>query len=536
MPLHGVRERNLVKQKLVAILAALTVALTASGCSSSEPTPTKTADATATDTRDFYILGNGAGALLKESNWGAVVSDAHKLAKSETSNEYTITLDLYVGDEFQFAINSDWADQKGAGYMTETELDGESYFEDSEGAGLNSDPNKANIKVAKDGNYTLTLTTNPDDPSKDTITWVRNGDAEAAVDYTKLNFFIRGNLITEWGFSHDNAYKMTSFLNGTYEYTTELFEGDDFVFYNLNEDGTPGNMIVNADAVDVENSTENVIVEPGKNIKVAASGTYSFEYNAPSNKLVVSYDPALTQTYAPTSDWFIVGSGASSLLLTSGWGKSNGFEAIGEDYRLVADGENRYSITLDLAKGDQFTIAANPLWGRQHGFSFLDSPSKDGTEYFTQSENIRVAEPGNYTITLVVDPASFSGDKIEWIRNGNLTSDVTGPFDVFIKAAGNGWELSDPYPTADGVATFTYDFAADEAFTLVYYDSTNAEERGSYSNPGSSILGVEKGSTGSADADFDVQGNDFVAKKAGTYQVTIDFTGGGPVVDFAPAQ
>ena len=115
MPLHGVRERNLVKQKLVAILAALTVALTASGCSSSEPTPTKTADATATDTRDFYILGNGAGALLKESNWGAVVSDAHKLAKSETSNEYTITLDLYVGDEFQFAINSDWADQKGAG-------------------------------------------------------------------------------------------------------------------------------------------------------------------------------------------------------------------------------------------------------------------------------------------------------------------------------------------------------------------------------------------------------------------------------------
>ncbi|MFT3886773.1 MAG: hypothetical protein QM713_01225 [Arachnia sp.] len=533
-----------MKRALVALAAVVSAALALTGCGGTKPAPTTPASQPATsaaaapaDTRDFYIVGNGAGPLLKESNWGAVVSDAHKLQKSETANEYTITLDLYAADEFQFAIDSKWTDQKGAGYLKETEADGEAYFEDSEGAGLSSDPKKANIKVLKDGNFTLTLTTDPSNPDADSIAWVRNGDAAAAIDYAKLEMYIKGNLITEWQHSKDDEFKMKSFKNGAFTYEHEFFAGDEIAFYNFNEEGTGlGNIFVNASAIDAEASTDKVDLEGSAkgNIRLKEDGTYFFEYDARSNKLVVTYDPAFSLTYKPKKDWFIVGSGASKLMLTSGWGKSGGFEKIADDYRLASTGkDNEYSITLDLAKGDQFAIATNPLWGLVHGFSFIDTPEKDGTVYFTPSENVRVAEAGNYTLTLVLDPKTFTGDKIEWVRNGDMKEKANGPFDLFIKAAGKGWELSDAYPTKDGVVTFTQDLAKDEGFTFVYFASGVKTEDIGQTNPGSSILPQEKGTTGAANDSFDAQGNNFLAKEAGTYEITVDFNNGGPAVDFA---
>ncbi|MBQ5430552.1 MAG: InlB B-repeat-containing protein [Lachnospiraceae bacterium] len=121
------------------------------------------------DKRDFYIVGSGTSDVLKESNWGAVVGDAQKLKKEDNkeANVYTITLDLKAGDQFQFAMDGSWGDQRGYGYLCSTEQDGTEYFKNSGSLG-DASVKKSNIEVAVDGNYTFTLTTHPADDIYDT--------------------------------------------------------------------------------------------------------------------------------------------------------------------------------------------------------------------------------------------------------------------------------------------------------------------------------------------------------------------------------
>ncbi|BBA92121.1 MULTISPECIES: InlB B-repeat-containing protein [Streptococcus] len=114
------------------------------------------------DVRSFVILGNGKSEVLKSSNWGAVITDAHKMIKEDAknSNLYKLTVKLEEGDEFQFAINGKWENQRGYGYLTTAEKDGVSYFKNSGGLG-DVAIKRANIKVAKSGTYTFILKTHP---------------------------------------------------------------------------------------------------------------------------------------------------------------------------------------------------------------------------------------------------------------------------------------------------------------------------------------------------------------------------------------
>ncbi|SDY11950.1 InlB B-repeat-containing protein [Lachnobacterium bovis] len=116
------------------------------------------------DTRTFYIVGNGKSDVLKESNWGKVMGDAQKLEKKTVNgeNEYTITLNLKAGDQFQFALDGKWSDQRGYGYLAETSKDGKEYFKDSGSLG-DASVKKSNIEVKEDGKYTFTLKTYPAD-------------------------------------------------------------------------------------------------------------------------------------------------------------------------------------------------------------------------------------------------------------------------------------------------------------------------------------------------------------------------------------
>jgi len=76
-------------------------------------------------------------------------------------------LTLEKGDEFQFAINSSWENQRGFGYLEATSIDGVTYLENSGGLGETSSK-RSNIKVAKAGTYTFTLTTHPAEDTYDT--------------------------------------------------------------------------------------------------------------------------------------------------------------------------------------------------------------------------------------------------------------------------------------------------------------------------------------------------------------------------------
>lgn len=121
------------------------------------------------DKREFIVVGNGESDALKASNWGANVTDELKLTKEGTdgSNLYSITLKLNKGDEFQFAINGSWENQRGFGYLEEVSIDGVSYLENSGGLGETSSK-RSNIKVAKSGTYKFTLETYPADDTYDT--------------------------------------------------------------------------------------------------------------------------------------------------------------------------------------------------------------------------------------------------------------------------------------------------------------------------------------------------------------------------------
>lgn len=121
------------------------------------------------DKREFYILGSGKSKLLAKSSWGKLINDEFKLEKQKSNKEniYKITIDLEKGDEFQFAINDKWQNQRGFGYLSAIEKDGVKYFENSGGLG-EVNTKKANIKVAKSGKYTFTLKTHPAEDYYDT--------------------------------------------------------------------------------------------------------------------------------------------------------------------------------------------------------------------------------------------------------------------------------------------------------------------------------------------------------------------------------
>lgn len=121
------------------------------------------------DTREFAILGDGKSDVLKESAWGKVIGDAQKMTKQENSeaNIYTITVDLEEGDQFQFAMDSSWGDQRGYGYLATDKIDDTQYLKKEGGLGKTT-AQKSNIGVVIGGNYTFTLTTYPADDTYDT--------------------------------------------------------------------------------------------------------------------------------------------------------------------------------------------------------------------------------------------------------------------------------------------------------------------------------------------------------------------------------
>ncbi len=130
------------------------------------------------DTRKWYVVGASTSGILADSQWAGALSDEEKeqfelKPTGNNTNEFAITIDLYAGDEFQLIADWAWDTQKGYGLFTDiddTQLES--------GGSLGGEDNKANVNVLVDGNYTITLTTNPDNSAQDTISVVRNGDIQ----------------------------------------------------------------------------------------------------------------------------------------------------------------------------------------------------------------------------------------------------------------------------------------------------------------------------------------------------------------------
>ena len=130
----------------------------------------------AEDTRHWYIAGTSTKGSLELNNWAADLSDEEKatfelVPTGNATNEFALTIDLYEGDQFQIIHDWSWDGQKGFGRFTGLD---DTQMENA--GGLSGEDNTANVQVKVDGNYTITLTTNPDNQAQDTLTIVRNSD------------------------------------------------------------------------------------------------------------------------------------------------------------------------------------------------------------------------------------------------------------------------------------------------------------------------------------------------------------------------
>ena len=267
------------------------------------------------DTRTFAILGSGKSPVLMESSWGSVIGDAQTMQKEENSgaNIYTITLDLEAGDEFQFAMNSAWENQRGYGYLNTITQDGVEYFANSGGLG-DTGVKRANIKVKVSGNYTLTLTTYPGEDTYDTgasgysednkenfninpydtITWVYNGESQAGGVETQTDYYIKGAIITGWQDVYSDETKFTE-ENGIYTLTVELEEGDEFMFTSLitaEDIESVGNEYIRYTNIadDDAESLSYVTGTEGANLVAGAGGSYTFTYDPSTQILTVAFE------------------------------------------------------------------------------------------------------------------------------------------------------------------------------------------------------------------------------------------------------
>lgn len=267
------------------------------------------------DTREFAIVGSGSSPVLLASNWGKVIGEEQKLTKEDNSdaNVYSITLDLEAGDEFQFATNSDWHNQRGYGYLDTISKDGKDYFANSGGLGETS-TKRSNIKCAVAGNYTFTLTTYPGEDtyetdnanyseenkdafninSYDVITWTYNGEGASAGQEKQVDYYIKGEKITGWEDVYSDETKFQE-QDGVYVLTVDLTEGDEFMFTSTvtigdnTSAGTEYIRYTNIQSDDTE-SLSYVTGTETANLVAGQTGTYTFTYDSSSQELSVAFE------------------------------------------------------------------------------------------------------------------------------------------------------------------------------------------------------------------------------------------------------
>ena len=319
------------------------------------------------DTREYAVVGSGKSPLLITSSWGEVINSEHKLTKSADKNEYTITLDLLEGDEFQFVINTSWENQRGYGYLTTINQDGVEYFVNS-GAYGDSTVKRSNIKVGVTGNYTFVLTTHPaedtyesdnanyTEESKekfnvnpyDTITWTYNGDVkEAAIDII-MNYYIKGSGITNWKDVYTDKTGMKE-ENGVHTLVIALKQGEEFLFTSMvtaNGATTVGSEYLRFSNLD-EKSQALFDKTDSYNMVAKENGLYTLTYDPVTKLLSATCD---TSQFLPKYDYFMKGS-----FNNTSWGTEGN-----PDYQLVEteEGSNLYVLK-------EFTVVAGDEFGMQ---------------------------------------------------------------------------------------------------------------------------------------------------------------------------
>ena len=236
----------------------------------------------AEDTRAWYIVGaSTSGGILAGSNWAnAGVAEADREAfrlqpTGNAVNEMSITLDLYSGDQFQVVHDWQWDRQKGFGAFTqidETQM--------ANGGGLGGSSDKSNVNVIMDGNYTVTLTTDPDNPVQDTMTIVRNGDPVSAPQVfapgPETTVSVKGSWVEDWS----DLKELTRAEGDGYVFSIEMeLDAGTQLCFMVFDGGVDTGLVLKDENV-TDEASRALLGDAGGNIIVADAGTYTFTVDA----------------------------------------------------------------------------------------------------------------------------------------------------------------------------------------------------------------------------------------------------------------
>ena len=436
------------------------------------------------DTRQWLIAGSSsAGGPLAAIGWnGGPIEGANGniLAKTEGKNEFTITINLYAGDQFQFCIqdedgewNTDDANgggARGGQYLVENE------YMSAPGTGLGD--GQVNITVSVSGNYTLTLTTDAVDKNVGSITVVRNGEApEVTVDRSDYTWYIYGNSAAEtsaqsvlagtnWGANVESlqysAYEMFKTSDnepdgtGIWMQTWTLAAGDEFLlaYCTLKEEGgisaQDGTMFYYPD-IDEFNGEDAAFKKAdgmGSNIVVVEGGTYTFTLtvtlDSATNTLEGSIEVDKTADIL-TSDqtWKVLGgrlsyaqatdpetgnltidesayNGKTSVFANNNFGVGSKVQQLTAVSSPAAGMAREYEITLDLVEGDYFYFCIPVA---------IHAPYREDT-YYTPAFTSKLAVAENLPAGVVSDWA--------WGNGGNLLCTQAGSYTFKVSVAADG--------------------------------------------------------------------------------------------------
>ena len=418
------------------------------------------------DTRTWMIAGNFQGEDLKNNNWGEdgrLNADKYDFEPVEGEfNTFTLTVDLYEGDVFQFGVfrydekpggvyERAWEHQKGFGLLEEP---GDNFTD--EGNYLASEVNKHDIGVAIDGTYEFTMKTDVNNDNIGTITWERLSDApelEALFTptiYGTFNGYVMGaNIAPEY------VMEQTDTAGYEWSLTASMNQGDLMIvlpFNNYNAQVTGGTLTEGSDAVRNPVGYEIMFTETAKyeiQLSITAAGedeyTYAvtvdnigaYEAGAKEDKYTVTYrsteegtdytiylkngaryplftDPVLAENET-LMGWHFVGTGANGA--NEGIPEESTYAADG----TVQDGEISYGVTKE---GERDT---RQFWIKGTGGTANGKPlSWNGGD-----ENVYLKQTGDheYTATLVLDGAQkemqvcedYLGEKTDtYLRNFSI--------------------------------------------------------------------------------------------------------------------
>lgn len=485
------------------------------------------------DARNYYLLGNGTSPLLYASNWGNVITDAHKMTKSAstTENEYTMTVDLAEGDEFVFAVEG-WGYKHGAGYIKNRELDGVTCF--SAGDKL------ANVKVEKSGNYTFTMKTFPKYLSAgdlkptdaeyvykvvgnfDFITVVRNGDMIQGPVESVTDFYIKGSGITGWMDVYSPATKMSG-VNGVYTLEVYLKANEEFMFGStstVDDVVSPSMDMIKFEQLNDESKA--LFTDANGNLKTKAAGMYTFTYTADSKVLSAT----LNADKAPApADYYLNGTFSEGMTDWSGYCFNEAFQL-----KETAAGSGVYAIENVAMKADsEFALFAYKEGATETGdygtdtwtmlgnynFSYVYGVGKGFEAVGGGNDNIRVKEAGTYNVTF----DSYS--KMITIKSAEAG------YDVYLNGTMNSWShaFGAAYKfvkTENDSSKYelTYTFATGDEFGFAKFDEGVTEGYGDF-------LGNSAAGSAAATSKFvPASGSNFVAGEAGAFRIVYDTVSG----------